>query len=1205
MTTKTKFKAVAVVVAIFSASSLAFAEGMTYTWNPAGANLLMSNPANWGETSVDLTSGTATLKFDQVTTDKGPVLDQDVSVYGLNYGGITSSSGYFTMSRPAGTGSALTIGAGGIVHNNSRRYHMVSVPLVIKGDQTWDMTGAYLFISDIPLVDFDPENPATITKTGTGDLGLQCIDSTFAGTFDIQNGSVQFAYRNPIAAAGKVKLGLRGSIELSYGKNIAAERKTVLPCPVDCTVYGKNGTGSLKASGGGGEISGPLTYSCEMQRTLIKITGESGNENDLILSGGVTGTGDTRIEFAGTANCKPDSIIIRNKPWVTTSALKCTGGVLHNDNSYGRIVFEVASNEFASLGYDSEGQRWSQCDIKTTVDWAFDKDDMPLYFGNNSKFDLCGTKQRIGSLTMNAGGTYYPLAVCNSSDTPATLYVKQAVDYTQDGDFEGKLNLVLYGDKTMTINRPATATGGLEVQSGALAFTANGSWKGATRLTLGADGRVGTAAGGTFGTDAALVVTTGGVLSLGGDETVMTFKLDGEPMTAGRYSKTGADGTTPCAALDGDGVLTVRYTSTLDIVDGTLTVAAGDSLTIDANVACDQPFDRIVLGDGATLTVKDTTFMPTSTKYAFELGTDATVVLPAGVEYECSSVTVAGVAQGGWITFGAGRVFANGTPVDSKWQYAGGSKSMGVADNWDREPDFASGLANLRFENVDPDIDPELSCDTFANKLTLGYVTPTPGGYHILQNPEGASYNLTIGPGGIDHNNTGRFHEILVPTYLLGDQTWAVNGADMYFGETAPIHDYMPARPPTITKTGSHNVWFEGRGGTFAGTIDVRQGGVTFAYWPNLVSSGARVNVRETGVVNVQGGTVDGAIDIDVTTTDWQKNTILGWEGYTGEIAGPITYRTAGTGCFVLGARSVTATATSRPGVLILSGGITGSGDARLGFKNISNPTDPTVMATHSTIVISNKPWVATGRIKACGEAYTTAPSHSAGKFVFAVAGNSATGIGLGNDGTNWSGADIDTTVDWAFDKSDMQVWLGARSWFDLCGTQQRVGSLIMNPYGSTEGDPVVTNSSETAATLYVNQTTQDWTQLGDFGGKLNLDISGTRTMTINRRSAAEGSLAVHGTAKLVFEAGGSWKKLTALEVTDSAKVTVTDPGTFGRRPKAVVKLASADSLSIPAGVTQPILELWIGGVKQPLGTYRFGDGYVDVGPWGMAVIVR
>ena len=67
---------------------------------------------------------------------------------------------------------------------------------------------------------------------------------------------------------------------------------------------------------------------------------------------------------------------------------------------------------------------WYNCDLRTTVDRAFDKSDMPLYFGNNSVFDLAGTSQRIGGLYLRHSGGK-AACITNSAPNAASLHINQ------------------------------------------------------------------------------------------------------------------------------------------------------------------------------------------------------------------------------------------------------------------------------------------------------------------------------------------------------------------------------------------------------------------------------------------------------------------------------------------------------------------------------------------------------------------------------------------------------------------------------------------------------------------------------------------------------------------------------------------------------------------------------------------------------------
>ena len=185
-----------------------------------------------------------------------------------------------------------------------------------------------------------------------------------------------------------------------------------------------------------------------------------------------------------------------------------TPGYVANDpNKYrdatgyiGHYIFSTPSNTMSALGYanDSTNARLRFYDVKPTVDWAFDKTNMTVYWGNDARLDLCGTEQRVGQFNVKVDTTGNASVVTNTSATPATLHM--GMIYTSgDGTippnirFGGNLSVDFEGNIYDTyINYEMTAKGSLTVQGGTstLHFLENGSWANATNVTVKGTGKI-------------------------------------------------------------------------------------------------------------------------------------------------------------------------------------------------------------------------------------------------------------------------------------------------------------------------------------------------------------------------------------------------------------------------------------------------------------------------------------------------------------------------------------------------------------------------------------------------------------------------------------------------------------------------------------------------------------------------------------------
>ena len=161
---------------------------------------------------------------------------------------------------------------------------------------------------------------------------------------------------------------------------------------------------------------------------------------------------------------------------------------------------------------------------------------MAMHFNHSSKWDLCGTSQRVGYLdfTCTSGN---PSVVTNSLEAPATLYITQTANATPAAVFGGNLSVDFSGNKITTIDYSNTAKGGITVNAGTLAFTENGSWDNATNVTVNGSAKITIAKSGVFHRAANMSLATVASLDLasGVAMRVASLKIDGAEMPFGDY----------------------------------------------------------------------------------------------------------------------------------------------------------------------------------------------------------------------------------------------------------------------------------------------------------------------------------------------------------------------------------------------------------------------------------------------------------------------------------------------------------------------------------------------------------------------------------------------------------------------------------------------------------------------------------------------
>ena len=337
-----------------------------------------------------------------------------------------------------------------------------------------------------------------------------------------------------------------------------------------------------------------------------------------------------------------------------------------------------------------------------------------------------------------------------------------------------------------------------------------------------------------------------------------------------------------------------------------------------------------------------------------------------------------------------------------------------------------------------------------------------------------------------------------------------------------------------------------------------------------------KIYVTPKKKIIVNSGMIAKAIHFDIGTTDWNSDTgISMWQGNS-ELKGLVTFsdRNFAVNPYV-------------NSFLVFSGGLQGPG-----YPYLREGAGGTLIFTNVAVKLS--------RVISVLDGAKPSSSPYALHLVFAVAGNTLAGIGNANTQNNrFTYCKLSTTVDWAFDNTSQQMNFGAGSLWDLCGTSQRVGYLNANRLNksSVEGPmSVITNSSETAAALYITQTA-DSTPKVVFAGRLSVGFAGNKTTTIDHAMTAEGEITV-AAGRLSFAAGGSWKGARKVSVANGATVSIADGDAFGE--DAEIALNGSGSLSIAAGeggtvVTQTVGVLTIDGSAQERGLYEMGSGVLNV----------
>ena len=389
-----------------------------------------------------------------------------------------------------------------------------------------------------------------LIKRGDGTFGFNGTAQSFTGDARIEAGRIQLQSTNPLGTGGTVYIAAGKSIVVGSGNknettvigtNIVTESapnsdtwggaRTILVWAGDITLNGKLFGGwcdtvfrayqgaKLTFAGGVGDI-------------------DAGGYPYFQPSGGAT------FVFSGTPYRVAKQFSIQ--PQITSS------WPVDSQGFAGHFVFAVAGNDMSSLGFSNTNTLISCVEVKTTVDWAFNKAGMTMHFGRDSVWDLCGTEQRVGQFNMNGSPQWKvagnPSVVTNSSATPATLHM--GMIYVSGGDsfphirFGGNLSVIFENNIYDTkINYPMTATGDLIVRGNGsgqadLNFLSNGSWANATNVVVEGRGKIKIANPNALGRKANVSLKSNSSLEISSGVTVnvRTLTINGVQQPRGDYT---------------------------------------------------------------------------------------------------------------------------------------------------------------------------------------------------------------------------------------------------------------------------------------------------------------------------------------------------------------------------------------------------------------------------------------------------------------------------------------------------------------------------------------------------------------------------------------------------------------------------------------------------------------------------------------------
>lgn len=258
----------------------------------------------------------------------------------------------------------------------------------------------------------------------------------------------------------------------------------------------------------------------------------------LVFEGGLEGNG-----YLIFSSLRGGTIVFTNMPIKLTCNYPASAENDHVVDSSGfsrHIIFAVAGNSMKR--FSKADAPFSLGELKTTVDWAFDDTSMYMYFGHDSKWDLCGTSQRVGNIQFVVKSGENPSIITNSLAKSAVLYMTpewtDSLNVALGGNLSVDFSVQPGKNPTTKIDRAMTASGDIVVNAGTLAFMSSGSWANATNVTVKGSSKITIASAGALGRKANVDLASNSSLTIASGVTVRvrTLTVGGVLQKRGDYT---------------------------------------------------------------------------------------------------------------------------------------------------------------------------------------------------------------------------------------------------------------------------------------------------------------------------------------------------------------------------------------------------------------------------------------------------------------------------------------------------------------------------------------------------------------------------------------------------------------------------------------------------------------------------------------------
>ena len=603
--------------------------------------------ATWDNTGLEWTSGTSWVGDNAPTNDNalvGNIATFSNAAAGFNTVNLSSGRGIYGLVFVSGanaytfTGSALTVGSGGGISNNSASLQTFNNRVINNGANP--LYGSYaggslIFAGGIDITTPTSTASRTLTLGGSGDITVSgsiasgaAVTSTTGGNVSVTNtaltifsGNNTYLGTTTVSSGARLRLGSAtalgatnsgttissgGALDLN-GQTIGAEALTISGTGVSSSGVIFNSSDSAASwSGNIAQTASSIIKATNGSITLsggIDLAGNAASSRTLTLdgTGGIIVSGNIANSFAGSTG---SIAIAANAANVTFSGNNTYNGTtIVNSGATLRIASSTGLGSTNS-GTTVEVGGQLQMSGGITVDAGEALSLSGTTGATASLRNISGNNAYNGAITFNSGtnridsdaGTLTLSLFTNTLSGTRSLLVGGAGDTTFTGRFTGSSTALLTKDGAGTLTLANTnfdIGGGVLVNNGKLALAATNAL-GATRAVVINGGTLDIT---TFNnTVGAVSLTNGTIAGTTGVLTGTSYVVESGTISAilggsGALTKSGSGTTTLSGNNTYTGVTTISAGTT--ILSGNNSAATGGLVVGGATSTADKPVLRL------------------------------------------------------------------------------------------------------------------------------------------------------------------------------------------------------------------------------------------------------------------------------------------------------------------------------------------------------------------------------------------------------------------------------------------------------------------------------------------------------------------------------------------------------------------------------------------------------------------------------------